>query len=461
MKRIIAFTALLLAVVLLFSGCGDFVFSSAENLIRPPKLYGSDGELQDAFEKAVSERGEYILRYPSDGEYRSAFVRYDCDGDKNDEAFVFYSLKTEEMGIYMYMLDYKDGEWMPVDTVPGDGSDIHSIEFCDLNNDGFAEILVGWNASESKSNKKLSVYCSYENEDGLNYKILAIETYTNMLTVDLDGDGNKEILSALINSTSDNYTTVARLLKMSGNDGADVQIEAVGQVGLYSEITAFSEIKASVSDGKTYIYVDEIAGETYLTQILYWDEVNNALVSPVQVDMLTVASCPTSRSLPLNSADIDNDGELEIPSTSLIKNSSVVIKSTEVTENKGQSESIYVTSWNKYNDGGFVCVRSYIENPYDGFRIDYDEAEMKDWSVVFYPDSGITQFFLNMKTDEPEQSEDMKLLFSLYKFELDRPVGIESYFLTGEEFKYAYEITEYGDEIGITKTKIASVFTLL
>lgn len=461
MKRIIAFAALLLSVVFVFSGCGDFVFSSAENLIRPPKLYGSDGELQDAFEKAVSEKGEYILRHLSGGEYRSAFVRYDCDGDSNDEAFVFYSLKTEEMSVYMYMLDYKDGKWVPVETVPGDGSDIHSIEFCDLNGDGVAEILVGWHASESKSNKKLSVYCSYENEDGLNYKILAIETYTSMLTVDLDGDGNEEILSALINSTSDTYTTVARLLKMSGKDSTEFQIEAVGQVGLFSEITAFSEINASVSDGKTYIYVDEIAGETYLTQILYWDDVNKALVSPVLVDVLTVASCPTSRSLPINCTDIDNDGELEIPSTKLIRNSNIVRKSSDVAENQSLPENIYVTSWNKYIDDDFVCIKSYIENPYDGFRIDYDEDMMKDWSVVFHPDSGITQFFLNVKTDDAEQAEDMKLLFTLYKYELDRPVGIESYFLTGKEFKYAYEITEYGHDIGITKTEIASVFTLL
>ena len=90
MKFRSALIAVLLAVIIaVFSGCGSFSFNSAENLIRPPKLSGSDGELQDAFEKAVSEKGEYILRYPSGGEHRSAFVRYDCDKDGNDEAFVF------------------------------------------------------------------------------------------------------------------------------------------------------------------------------------------------------------------------------------------------------------------------------------------------------------------------------------------------------------------------------------
>ena len=461
MKFRTALLAVLLAVVIaVFSGCGGFSFNSAENLIRPPKLSGSDGELQDAFEKAVSEKGEYILRYPSGGEHRSAFVRYDCDRDGSDEAFVFYSLKTEEMSVYMYILDYTDGSWTAVDTIPGDGSDIHSIEFCDLNNDGVAEVLVGWNASESKTNKKLSVYCSYENADGLAYKVMAIETYTNMITVDIDSDGQEEILAALINSTSDNYTTEARLLKMSGEDSSKFQIEAVGQVSLYSEITAFSEIKKTVSDGRTYIYIDEVAGDTYLTQVLYWDEVNNALVSPVQVDVLTVSSCPTSRSLNLTCKDIDNDGELEIPSTTLLKKSSVVTKKTDTAENTDQSGNIYITSWNKYNGGDFVCVSSYIENSYDGFRIAYDDVAMKDWSIVFYPDSGISQFFTEISSEDGETKEK-NLLFTLYKVDIDEEVNIESYFLTGKEYKYKFEITEHGHDEGITKTKIATLFSLI
>lgn len=457
-KKSVAVASLLMCIVLIFSGCSGFSFNSAENLIRPPKLSGSDGELQDAFEKAVSEKGEYILRYPSAGDYRSAFVRYDCDKDGEDEAFVFYSLKTEEMSVYMYILDYKDSGWTAIDTVPGDGSDIYSIEFCDLNDDGVFEVLVGWNASESKTNKKLSVYCSYENAEGLNYKALAIETYTSMLTVDIDSDGQKEILAALINSTSDNYTTEARLLKMSGEDSSEYQIEAVGQVSLYSEITAFSNIKATESDGKTYIYVDEVAGDTYLTQVLYWDDVNSVLVSPVQVDMLTVSSCPTSRSLPLNCTDIDKDGELEIPSTTLLKNSSIVRKNADA---QGQSENIYVTSWNKYNGGDFVCVSSYIENSDDGFRIMYDDVKMQNWSVVFYPESGISQFFVNVESDNDEKTMDMVLLFTLNKVDIDEPVGIESYFITDDNSKYSYEITEYGKETGITKTEIASMFTLI
>lgn len=460
-KRYFAFAVLLTAIVIAFSGCDAFTFNSAENLVRPPKLSGSDGELQAAFEEVIREKGEYILKYPSAGDYRSAFVRYDCDGDGADEAFVFYSLKTEEMSVYMYVLDYENGEWIAVDTFPGDGSDIYSIEFCDLNNDSVAEILVGWNASESKTNKKLSVYCLYENSEVLNCKVLAIETYTGMITVDIDGDQQEEILVALINPTSDTYTTEARLLKMSGEDSGKFQITAVGQVSLYSEITAFSAISSGVSGGKTYIYIDEVAGDTYLTQLLYWDEVNNTLISPIQVDVLSVSSCPTSRSLQLHSEDIDDDGELEIPSTSLLKNSSIVRKNTQSADAKNQTENVYVTSWNKYNGGDFVTVSSYIENADNEFRIIYDDVRMKDWSVIFYPESGVSQFFLNKPSADAESESETVLLFTLNAVDVDETVNINSYLFTGENFKYTYDITEYGEETGITKTEIASFFTIL
>ena len=56
-KKIISFTAVMLIIITVFSGCDVLTFNSAENLVRPPKLSGDDGELQSAFESAVAEDG--------------------------------------------------------------------------------------------------------------------------------------------------------------------------------------------------------------------------------------------------------------------------------------------------------------------------------------------------------------------------------------------------------------------
>lgn len=464
-------TAVLLVIAIMIActlcGCGSFSFNSAENLIRPPKLSGDDGKLQAAFENALTDKGEYILKYPSSGDYRSAYVRYDVDGDGRDEAFVFYSLKAEAMNIYMYMLDFSEtGDWIPVGEVMGDGNDIFLVEFCDLNDDGVAEVLVGWSSLDIKVNKKLSVYASAA-EDTIDYKAVAIETYTEMYTVDLDGDGEKEIFTVLINSTSDTYTTEARLLKMTGESNSGFKMSPVGQVSLYSEMTAVMGIVSGTSEGKRYIYIDEAAGNTYLTELVYWDSVNDALVMPLKVDMISVSSLPTSRSLPMKCADIDGDGEIEIPSTVLHTDSSIIMRSETSDDaaalNSGPEvnpANVYVTNWNKFAEGKFTTVCSYINNQNDEFKIKYDKDKMKNRSVIMYPEDHLTQVFLITRKADPEAADETTLLFSINAVEKSESVSIGSYLLTGENYKYTLEITEAGEKLGITKSYVMSIFDL-
>lgn len=457
-KRIVSVLALMMAFVIFLSGCEALTFNSPENLVRPPKLSGDDGKLQAAFEKAVSEKGEYILKYPSAGEHRSAFVRYDCDGDGDDEAFVFYSLKAEEMLVHMYMLDYSGNEWIPVADTPGEGNDVYSIEFCDLNSDGIDEIFVGWSSIDSKANKKLSVYCSQKDSPDLNYNILAIESYTAMYTADLDFDGEKEILLALINSTSDTYTTEARLLKMSESDDFGYQMSAVGQVGLFSGITSIMSITSGMSGGKRYIYIDEAAGDAYLTEMLYWDNMNSTLVSAITVDVLSIANCPTSRSLPLICRNIDRDGEIEVPVTRLMQDSSIIRKNTQGNETVTLTENVYITSWTKFDEGKFSTSYSYIENEDDGFIIEYDEESMKDWCVRFYPDEGMSQFFLLKNADNPDIDAESILLFTISAVDITENISAATLLETGSKYQYAYKITEAGEENGITRSEILSFF---
>ena len=459
-KRTIAVIAILIAFIVFLSGCDALTLNSPENLVRPPKLSGEDGKLQAAFEKAVSEKGEYILKYPSAGEYRSAFIRYDCDNDGDDEAFVFYSLKAEEMLVHMYMLDYTGDEWIPVSDTPGEGNDVYSIEFCDLNGDSISEIFVGWSSIDSKANKKLSVYCSQKNSQDINYNILAIESYTSMYIADLDYDNEKEILLALINSTSDTYTTEARLLKMSESGNSAYQISAVGQVSLFSGTTSIMAITSGRADGTRYVYIDEVAGDAYLTEMLYWDRENNTLASAITFDAISVANSPTSRSLPLLCKNTDRDDEIEIPVTKLMQDSSIVRKKTQGTEVITLNENVYITSWKKFDEGRFPTASSYIKNEDDGFIIKYDEDKMADWCVKFYPDEGLSQFFLRNNADTPDADAESVLLFTISAVDINETLSESTLLDAGEKNQYAYKITEAGEEYGITLSEIRSIFSI-
>lgn len=460
LKKAFTVIAALLCFVIFLSGCNVLTLNSPENLVRPPKLSGDDGALQAAFEKAVEEKGEFILKYPSAGEYRSAYVRKDCDGDGADEAFVFYSLKAEEMSVYMYMLDYKDRQWQAVGEVLGEGNDVYSVEFCDLNADGVAEVFVGWSSIDSKANKKLCIYYSDNAQNNMNYRMLAIEPYTSLYTVDIDFDGRKEIVTALINATADSYTTVARLLKMTNTSGSQWQITSVGQVNLYSGITSVINITSGLSGGRRYVYIDEAAGDSYLTEMLYWDYAQNALLSAFVVDSVSIADCPTSRYLPLVCKDINKDGRLEIPHTTLLANSSVIRTDDGSDElARTQYENVYVTSWLEFDEGRFKNVDSYIENSSDGFRIAYDAESMADWSVKFFPDEGISQFFITKQSTEPDGTTDSVLLFTISAV----PAGEadENAFVVTENADIAFvcDITENGLDRGTDADFIRSIFS--
>lgn len=459
-KKITAVIAAVLCCAVLLSGCDALTLNSPENLVRPPKLSGDDGALQAAFEKAVAEKGEFILKYPSAGEYRSAYVRKDCDGDGADEAFVFYSLKAEEMSVYMFMLDYYDKQWQPVGEVIGEGNDVYSVEFCDLNADGISEVFVGWRSIDSKANKKLCVYYSDNYMNRMNYRMLAIEPYTSLYTVDLDFDGQKEIITALINATADSYTTVARLLKMTTDKGSQWHLTPVGQVNLYSGITSVLNMKSGLTGGRRYVYIDEAAGDSYLTEMIYWDNYQNTLLSAFVVDSVSIADCPTSRNLPLICTDVNKDGKLEIPHTMLLENSSVVRMDADTIKSL-QNENVYVTSWLEYDEGRFTSVDSYIENSEAGFRIAYDMASMSDWAVKFFPDEGISQFFITRPVSEPEGTPEASLIFTVSEVSADDAVDEESIIAKTSDSIFVFDITEKGELRGIDAEYIRSIFSLV
>ena len=85
--RFLISMSVIISFLLTMSGC-SFRLTSFDNLIRPPKLSGKYQGLQDSFEKSVS--GQVVLVTPENGSYQSAFITVDIDGDRDEEAIVFY-----------------------------------------------------------------------------------------------------------------------------------------------------------------------------------------------------------------------------------------------------------------------------------------------------------------------------------------------------------------------------------
>lgn len=276
--------------------------------MTPPGLSGQNALIQEAFEASVKDKNNIILKYPSTGDYRSAFVTKDIDGDGEDEVLVFYTLKSDEATVRINVLDIIDGEWVSVYDDTGYGSEVASVTFADFNNDGRSEIVIGWSLYEANASKVMTVH-TVNTSDG---KVRGLDTavnqsYSYMGITDMDSDGKDEILVTwLDNSDTKLQKSYASLLKMSD----DKSITPVGNtVSLDGSVSAYASLKIQKIDkDRAIAYLDAYKGDdSMITEVIWWDSNAHALVAPL-LDPETLSNLKTLRSPAVPSLDIDKDG---------------------------------------------------------------------------------------------------------------------------------------------------------
>ncbi len=383
MKKRIISVPLLLLICIQLCGCSSFKFASVEELMRPPKLYGDNSELQAAFDNAVGL--DVTLKAPVSGNYKSAFIYFDIDKDNDDEAFVFYVDNADDNAVRMQVMDKKNGEWASITALVGSGSEVNSVDFTDMNSDDIFEIVVSWNILESKGNKIFSIYKFEVGENIVAASAICTEAFTIMKTVDIDADSDTEVFFILLDTTSEVPKSVARVLKMN----EDGKLALSGEVNLDGNVSGYSTIEEVIGskDGIYKLYIDAYKGETQMiTEVIYWNSETSTLEAP-SFDSQTQSNSQTWRSVRLPTYDIDDDDELEIP---------VQIKMNGGVTVAGDVNSFfYITKWYKLNGKELIEAEQnavnfdckYIVNLSskwaDSITI-YSTKQSNEWKVFLY-----------------------------------------------------------------------------
>ena len=99
----------LLALCLFCSGCSVMDLDT-QNLMSPPKATGDKADIQRVIEESA---GSYTFKYPQKGDYRSAVIMHDINGDGTDEAVAFYKSNTPDgvSDITVIFIDQISGEF--------------------------------------------------------------------------------------------------------------------------------------------------------------------------------------------------------------------------------------------------------------------------------------------------------------------------------------------------------------
>ncbi len=367
MFRKLILCLLVLCLTLSLCGCDFFMTDTAE-LLSPPALSDDFKEIFDAINGSAKE--DYLMEYPQAGDYRSAVVQKDINGDGVNEAFAFYSTKDGETEIVnINAICYKDKSWKSVSVQNIVAAGVHRVEFCDLDQDGICEILVGWQIY-STSDMQLSVYSF---KDGALTQMM-ISKYVHFVVCDLDQNKTDDVL--IINAGDTKQQNTASLYGFT--DGSIIQM---GRCVLDSKVQSFGHpIVSELSSGKPAVYIDSIKGIGAITEVLIYEK--GKLLNPLY-DSELLETTKTLRAANLSTRDFNDDGVLEIP---------VQLNVPSVTENEA-AEKLYLTNWCSFNGELLTTQVTSMVNLIDGYYYNLPSKWVGNIAVLKDTDNRIREIY--------------------------------------------------------------------
>ena len=350
MKRILASLIVTVVALLAILVACILHFKSPDQLMTPPNQYGENAEIAQVFEQDVGNSSTVTLKYPSSGDYKTAYVKHDLDGDGLEEVITFYTLKDADTTVRFHIMKYQDEEWTSACDEAGYGSEVDSVSFADFNNDGNDELVLSWNLYGNSSTKVLTVHDLSASGDALKLKTLVNQSYSYMNILDMDRDGTQEVLVVWTDSSVSPSRTYADLLKMSSKGS----MKTVGSnVLLDGNVSGYAGMLVQETGDNTIVFLDAYKGDTAMvTEIIWWDADGERLVAPF-TDRATLTNQTTLRSPAIRCTDLDGDGIIDIPTSDQNSIANAISGSND--------NRVYLTTWSNYTS---VNSRSLTANMY-------------------------------------------------------------------------------------------------
>ncbi|MBQ9516570.1 MAG: hypothetical protein IJR60_00650 [Eubacterium sp.] len=339
--------ALILVVAAVFSGCSLRISSSMDDLISPISPFGDNADIKSAMDEFAGSG--YSLKTPHLGSYITAYNFFDLDGDKSDEAIVFYEPSDNLGTINMALIKKVDDKWRVIDNKKGIGVDVSSLSFEDVDGDGRYEIIVCWDTISNSTNHELAMY-DYRKESNKLHCFYKGLTVNNYIAVDMVNDSTPELLMFELNS-GDYSTAKAELYSFTSK-----KARLISETKLDAHITSYNRIQVETVKGENRVFADAIGsnGSSMLTEIIRWSSGYNAIVSPYY-SYSSGRTPDTTRSIMITSRDINGDGRIEVP----FNDSSV----------KKLPKAVSCVRWKFYDDGPMAHACYSLMPKGDGYLV--------------------------------------------------------------------------------------------
>ena len=410
--------------ILLLSGCSP-IQMDVEELMSPPKLTAEQAEIDSALKQALGENVK--LKYPKSGDFRSAFVFHDIDGDGEEEAIVFYQLDSSTT--WLTVMDRTDGQWRSTYSSSGLGDDVDFISFANVTDPQREDIVIGW-SGESQGDNKVSLY-TYE--DG-RLRSMFKDSYQQLVIVPSDEEGMDQLVLLTL---GDSQSSTAKLVRKRGT-----RVAQSSKVDLNGKAREFAQIAyGSLPDGTKALFVDEmVSGGQMATEVLAIQ--NGELRNLMQEDEEETNFSATRRDIQVECMDVDGDGYLEIPTATLMPGY------RELQE----GERLYQVTFCSMEDGALVEKQTAAVNLSQGYMIRYPDSWNGRGTVIVQHETG--EWIFVAYDGSLENSREVLLKMRVYSQNDYRdPFDMENYRLIDRKgmFEYyAYIPPEKNSRLAIT-----------
>jgi hypothetical protein len=436
-KRFLA-ALLALCLILLLTGCSGKGLGTGEELLSPPEPSGEYAEIFAALKNSVTAK--YTLKYPTKGDYRSAIIVSDLNGDKQNEAVAFYSTTEENtVMVHINFIEKSGEEYKSIGDIKIVGSDVECVEFADLDNNGNKEIIVGYNVY-GNVDKQVAVY---EVSKGVPVQ-KCLEKYTEFIICDLDFDGVSGLFIAEHDAAA--KTATAKLMQVEGGN-----IVQKGTCALDGNVTSLYPPKLTkLESGRPAVYIDAVKGNGTLTEVVYYD---NGVLSNPFFDPETLVTTSTFRQSSVTCRDINSDSILEIPMLSLLPTASNLVF----------TENVSVTKWCVPEGNNLIVAKAMNMNYIDGYSLRIPDNLSGNICIMQNADSRLRVVYLyDEKTGKAT-------------YELFRVQVVSENLWDSAEFKkeglsvlarenglvYVFGIGNFRGANALTKEQIVNIFALI
>ena len=433
------FAAMVLALCLCFllTACSGS-FGTGENLLSPPEPSGEYALISAALKESVT--GKYTLKYPTKGDYRSAIIVSDLDGDKVNEAIAFYSTTMDNtVTVHINFILKKDEVYKSAGDIKIVGSDVECVEFADLDKNGNTEIIVGYNIYGNVE-KQVAVY---EFAGGTPVQ-KCLEKYTEFIICDLDSDGVSGLFIADLNSAD--KTAVAKLMQV--DEGNIVQ---AGSCPLDGNVTSYFAPKLTkLESGRPAVYIDAVKGTGMLTEVIYYD---NGVLSNPFFDPETQVTAATYRQGAVTCRDINSDSILEIPMLSPLPTASNLVL----------TDGVSVTKWCVPKDNSLIVARAMLMNYTDGYSLRIPDKLSGRLCVMRKTDSRLRIFYFYDEASGKATGELFRMQAVAEKTWDSAEFGRDGFdeLTRANGLVFAYRLGNFEGAEAVTKEDISNIFALV